>query len=155
MQDKLYSIQELTELLQLHEKTILRFIHEGKIKARKIGRAWKVSEYDLRTYVHGELATQRPIDRSVSYETIGERISCSCACEVADQSPEEAIRLSNSFIAMLNSKDDSWGKTRFEFSYDPDRRRAKYSFAGTPTFIAAIIKCFEILSNQEEEGKSD
>ena len=44
MKLKLYSISDLAPLLNLHPKTILRFIHEGKIQARKIGRSWRVSE---------------------------------------------------------------------------------------------------------------
>ncbi|MCX7028219.1 MAG: helix-turn-helix domain-containing protein, partial [Spirochaetes bacterium] len=56
MEQRLYSIAELAEILKLHPKTILRFIHEGKIKARKIGRSWMVGFEELKEYAHAEFA---------------------------------------------------------------------------------------------------
>ena len=48
MEIKMYSISDLAKILNLHPKTILRFIHEKRIAARKIGRSWMVSEKELK-----------------------------------------------------------------------------------------------------------
>ena len=55
METKLYSIPELARILDLHPKTVLRFINEGKLKGAKIGRTWRVTEEELQRYCHGEL----------------------------------------------------------------------------------------------------
>lgn len=143
MKLKLYSISDLAPVLNLHPKTILRFIHEGKIKARKIGRSWMVSEDDLKTYCHGELAGKQPPGASPDYGTLSERIRVSAVVEINEQNSEEASRISNSLMALLNSRDDADGKARFDFFYYPEIEKAKYVFYGSPGFIGRIVRTFD------------
>ena len=142
---KLYTISDLTTILNLHPKTILRFIHEGKIKARKIGRSWMVGDDDLKSYGHGELADRQAPAPSPSYETLKSRISVSAVIEIIEQNSEEASRISNSLIAMLNSEKGAGGKARFDFFYYPEIEKAKYVFYGSPEFIARILHVFDEL----------
>lgn len=147
MDIKLYSIPELAKILDLHPKTILRFIHEGKLKARKIGRTWRVNEDDLKAYCHVELQNKQIANLPVNYDTLKNRISVSAVIEIKEQNSEEAARISNSIMAMLNSDLDSNGKSRFDFFYYPEIEKAKYVFYGTTSFITRIIDMFEMLSS--------
>lgn len=150
MEQKLYSIADLTDILKLHPKTVLRFIHEGKIKARKIGRAWMVSQDELKEYAHGELAGAEKPRLEPDYASLSERITVSAVVEIDEQNSEEASRISNSLMAMLNCKDESWGRSRFDFFYYPEIRKAKYLLYGSPAFIAAVLKAFDLFSQQKE-----
>lgn len=151
MEPKLYSIAELTSILKLHPKTILRFIHEGKIKSRKIGRSWMVHEDDLKAYAHGEFAVREEPRLEPDYGSISERITVSAVVEINEQNSEEAGRISNTLMAMLNCKDESWGKSRFDFFYYPEAQKAKYLFYGSPKFIAEILRSFDMLCRQKDE----
>lgn len=142
---KMYSIAELQTILNLHPKTILRFIHEGKIRARKIGRSWKVSENDLKAYCHGELAGGQTSDRTPQYETLEQRITVSAVVEINEQNSEEASRLSNSFMALLNCEKGSQGNSRFDFFYYPEIEKAKYVFYGSAPFVGRILDVFNTL----------
>jgi len=51
MENTYYSVEELSEILKLHPKTVRRFIREGKITGRKIGRSWMVHEEELKRYM--------------------------------------------------------------------------------------------------------
>jgi excisionase family DNA binding protein len=154
MDQKLYSIADLTGILKLHPKTILRFIHEGKIKARKIGRSWMVGTEELKEYAHAEFAVpeaSRLAQREQpDYASLAGRISVSAVIEIDEQNSEEASRISNSLFAMLNCKDESWGQSRFDFFYYPEVKKAKYVLYGTPKFIAAILASFDRLADQKE-----
>jgi excisionase family DNA binding protein len=150
MEPKLYSIDDLTSILKLHPKTILRFIHEGKIKARKIGRSWMVSREDLKDYAHGELAGREDTGGSPEYHTMAGRIAVSAVIEINEQNSEEATRISNSLMAMLNCKDESWGKTRFDFFYYPEIRKARYVLYGSPRFIGTVMDSFDALCGRGE-----
>lgn len=145
MELKLYTISDLTTILNLHPKTILRFIHEGKIKARKIGRSWMVSENDLKSYCHCELSGKEPPMLSPNYDTLKNRINVSAVIEINEQNSEEASRISNSLIAMLNSEKNSNRKSRFNFFYYPEIEKAKYVFYGSPEFIEKILHVFNEL----------
>jgi excisionase family DNA binding protein len=152
MNTKLYSIKELSKVLDLHPKTIQRFIHEGKITAKKIGRTWRVSETDLKAFCHDELADNPVPKGSVSYDTLKDRISVSAVIEIKEQNSEEASRISNSMMAMLNSDKESDGKSRFDFFYYPEIEKAKYVFYGTPKFIERIIGTFDLLCSSKGNG---
>lgn len=153
MNTKLYSIQDLTKILDLHPKTILRFIHEGKIAARKIGRSWRVTEDDLRTFCHGELAGSKMLELPERSQSLKDRIKVSAVIEISGQNPEEASRISTSIIAIRNSDRDSGGNTRYDFFYYPEIENAKYVFYGSPSYIRRIIEAFEQLC--AEKGNQD
>jgi excisionase family DNA binding protein len=84
MEPKLYSITELSPILKLHPKTLARFIHEGKIKARKIGRSWMVNEDALREYARGEFAVAREPKFEPDYASLSERITVSTVIEIIE-----------------------------------------------------------------------
>jgi excisionase family DNA binding protein len=151
MDTKLYSITDLTKILDLHPKTILRFIHEGKIIARKIGRTWRVSEDDLKAFCYCELSSNQAPELAPKYDTLKDRISVSAVIEINEQNSEEASRISNSIIAMLNCERESDGKSRFDFFYYPEIEKAKYIFYGSPKFIGRIISTFEFLCGEKED----
>lgn len=147
MEQKFYSVEEIARFLDLHPKTVRRFIREGKIKARKIGRAWRIHRDDLREYAHGELADNRE-ESGFSPDTgLQERTSVSAVIEIQEGSPEEASRISNSLIAMLNCKDPSWGKSRYDFIYNPETKKARFILYGSPRFLRDVLEAFEVFAD--------
>lgn len=52
---RFYDIQELVALLKIDRKTALKYIHEGRLKAVKIGRKWTVSEANLKMFINGSV----------------------------------------------------------------------------------------------------
>ena len=150
MEQKLYAIQELAQILKLHPKTILRFIHEKKIKAQKIGRSWRVSQEALKDYAHGELAVPLKTNKPVDFGSIFSRMSVSAVIEIREQDSEEASRLSNTLLAALNCKDPEWGNARFDFLYYPEIQKAKYVLYGSPEFIREVMIMLESFSKIEK-----
>jgi|GEM_PF-438903 len=151
MELKLYTISNLTAILNLHPKTILRFIHEDKIKAKKIGRSWMVSEDDLQSYCHNELSEKQPPIPSPNYDTLKDRISVSTVIQINEQNSEEASRISNSLMAMLNSEKGADCRSRFDFFYYPEIEKAKYVFYGSPQFLVKILQIFDELCHLQGE----
>lgn len=39
-------------MLELHPKTIQRYVREGKLKAKKVGKSWRIYEQELNDYMH-------------------------------------------------------------------------------------------------------
>lgn len=46
-----YSIQEIADILKFNTLTINRYINEGKLKAYKIGKDWRISENDFKKFM--------------------------------------------------------------------------------------------------------
>ena len=53
----LYDVETLSKLLGIQERTIRRYLREGKLKGRKMARKWYVTEQSLQEYFEqpGEL----------------------------------------------------------------------------------------------------
>jgi excisionase family DNA binding protein len=52
MVEKLYTIEQAAEVLQVNYYTMRRWIAEGRIKAVKLGgRLWRIQESDLEAFV--------------------------------------------------------------------------------------------------------
>lgn len=49
-----YDVHELSELLQLQERTVREYIASGKLRGRKLGKRWYVSQEALREFFNGQ-----------------------------------------------------------------------------------------------------
>lgn len=47
----LYTLQEVSRLLKVSERTLYRWIKDGKLKAVKVGRHWRIKEEDLKALI--------------------------------------------------------------------------------------------------------
>lgn len=51
---KIYTLEEVRNILQLTQRTIYNYIKGGKLKASKIGKYWRVQHKDLQAFIeHG------------------------------------------------------------------------------------------------------
>lgn len=48
---KVYTIDEVVEILQVTRRTLYNYIKLGKLKAVKIGKYWRVTEQALRDFL--------------------------------------------------------------------------------------------------------
>jgi len=142
----MYNVSQLAEILDLHPKTVRRFIRDGKIRATRIGREWRVRKEDLQQYAHGELANkpQEPWPTT----PLSSRVQVSAVIEVNEGHSEEVSRISNSLIAALNCKDPGWGTSRYDLVYHPETRKARFILNGTPMFIRTLLEMVEVLVQQ-------
>jgi len=45
---KIYSVEEVAEILGVHCNTVRRMLMRGELKGVKIGRLWRINEDDLK-----------------------------------------------------------------------------------------------------------
>jgi len=145
--ERFYTLKELSDLLGLHEKTLLRFVHEGKIKARKLGRAWKVSQKDLAEYTHGELKQENLIPAPLDNQAL---VQCTLVLEFQGSEGPDQDALSRTLLGALASKDPEWGPVHFEHSHNPATGKTRMRLGGSPEFLGAILA----LVGNLERGKT-
>lgn len=51
MEENLYSIEQVAEILSLTTRTIQNYINEKKLKAYKVGAKWRIYESDLEEFI--------------------------------------------------------------------------------------------------------
>jgi len=52
--ERLLSPEEVAKRLAISPKTVREYLREGRIKAMKVGRLWRVRESDLQQYLKGD-----------------------------------------------------------------------------------------------------
>jgi len=50
---RLYSVEDLSEMLNIQKVTVRKYIREGRLKGRKLARRWYVPEENLAEYFRG------------------------------------------------------------------------------------------------------
>ena len=94
MEHKYYTPDEIAELLQMHPKTIRRYIREGKLKATKIGKGWRVSGHDLTVFAERMPLTTEAKDANES------PVKVSAVVDVPVRNSDDVMRLMN-FVASV------------------------------------------------------
>ncbi len=150
----MYTVQELSKILSLHPKTVQRFIREGRLKATKIGREWRVRKEDLRDFAHGELSAP-PAAEPAATSRLADRIQVTAVIELDEGHSSEVSRISNSLIAALSSKDPRFGATRYDLVYHPEVRKARFVVHGTPLFIRTLLELVDVLLEQDEAASEE
>lgn len=49
--DKFYTVQEVADLLQIHWQSVLNYIKNGKLKALKLGKGYRISQEALDEFI--------------------------------------------------------------------------------------------------------
>jgi len=48
--EKLFTIEEVAEILRVHTRTVTRYIESGRLKASKLG-VWRIRQSDLNAFL--------------------------------------------------------------------------------------------------------
>ena len=67
---ELYDVQELSRLLGVQEKTIRKYLKEGKLQGRKMARKWYVTADSLRAYFQQPEEISLPSEEELGYSKI-------------------------------------------------------------------------------------
>ena len=146
MERYLYSVEKVAELLDLHKKTVLRYIKEGKLKANKVGGRWRIHGNDLTSfagYKNGESNISRR-QKPKADITPEPWVSTVVYGENIDR--EESIRISNTLIAITNSNIKQNSRCRIDTVYFEEELKIQVLIWGTLDFTGNILKVMESLS---------
>ena len=150
MECYLYSVEKVANLLEVHQKTILRYIKEGKLKAKKVGGRWRIHGNDLSNFVgHKDPAdpeTFYPIERTKKTKAGGSPepwVSTVVLRENIDK--EDAIRISNTLIALMNTKGKKDSKSRLDTIFFEEDLKIQVLIWGNLNFTQRLLKVLEEL----------
>lgn len=145
-----YTVEQISELLNMHPKTIQRYIREGKLCASKIGKSWRVSGHDLSVFAESSHAVnEKPETKST--EQRGEKIKASCVVDIDVEDRDEAIRIVNTLTAALNSKPAEYGNSSMHAQFLETEYKVRVTLWGNIKFLAAIFEFISALTDQNEE----
>jgi len=135
MEKDLYSVEQVADLLNLHVRTVRGYVREGKLKAVRIGKQYRIARQDLEAMTGRPMA---PLDRaSVSRER---HVEVSSIVEIDAISPETVRRLTNLLMAASKSRPEGDDPLRAEAIYNQERARLKIILTGSITTTTSLLQ---------------
>ena len=131
----LLSVFDVAKRLNLHVKTVRGYVREGKLRAVRIGKQYRISRADLEAF------TGLPLPLTESERAKRRReVSVSCVVAVDAISPEAASRVESSLKAFTHREDELSEPLRAETMYDETIGHLKVTVFGGVNGAAAALK---------------
>lgn len=138
MSSDLLSVDQVAQILGLHSRTVRRFIQEARLKAKKVGKEWRVLRTDLDVLTGREPSIQERVSN-------GMQVSAVADVFVANQ--EEATRVFNSMLAAVTAKGPEYGVEHYQSLHIKDDRKARLMFWGDGAFIGQALITLQKISS--------
>jgi excisionase family DNA binding protein len=135
MEEKLYSPDQVADLLSLHVRTVRGYVRDGSLKAVRIGKQYRIAHEDLEAFA-GRSLTPPPA------ETAGRQrhVEVSSIVEIDAVSAETAGRLTTLLVAAAGNRRQGDPPLRVETAYDEERARMKVILLGDLTDSSRLLE---------------
>ncbi|MFV0242496.1 MAG: helix-turn-helix domain-containing protein [Lacrimispora sphenoides] len=139
MKEKYYSVEQISEMLNIHPKTIQRYIREGKLRAGKIGKSWRVTGHDLSVFME---STKLPSGKGTSHSINKSdyEIKVSSVIDIDVEGMDYAIRIMNTVTAALNTNLPEYGHPTMHAQFLESECKVRVTIWGNIQFAQAIFQ---------------
>nr|WP_179830046.1 helix-turn-helix domain-containing protein [Nocardiopsis aegyptia] len=136
MAEHLYSVDQVAELLGLHVRTIRNYVREGRLRAVRIGKQYRVSAADLEAFT-GTPAPGPPPD------AVPRHAEASSIVEIDGVDARTADRVTTLLTSSASGHRPGGRPLRVETVYDRDRSRMKVVILGGLSETARLFDYLE------------
>ena len=134
MTQELYSVDQVAGLLGLHVRTIRSYVRDGRLKAVRIGKQYRIARDDL------EALTGHPVSPPAAETAIRHfHVEVSSIVQIDAIGPDRSGRISTHLMAATNGP-ASGAPLRVQTIYDEERARLKIVVLGDPSTTAALLQ---------------
>lgn len=140
MSQELFSVFDVATRLNLHVKTVRSYVREGRLKATRIGKQYRIAREDLEAFTGHPIT---PTDRELAKRH--RHVEASSIVQVEAISPEESDRVANSLSTFVYGRPKSDEPLRIETMYDRHLGRMKVILLGGASETASALKLLKSL----------
>jgi excisionase family DNA binding protein len=138
----LYTVDDVARRLHLHAKTVRRYIRDGRLKARRIGKEYRITTADLDAFAGTSAATLPPRVRQVVVSSI---------VDVDAIGPDESHRVTTLIMAALNSRRGEPDYPRVDAIYYEDRGRLRVTITASAALTCDLIRMIDGLLEKHRD----
>jgi excisionase family DNA binding protein len=129
----MYSVDQVAALLGLHVRTVRGYVREGRLKAVRIGKQYRIAHADLEAMTGQPADQPKPVARQ-------RHVDASTIVEIDAISPETAMRLTGPLSAAVTSRRDNDSPLRVETIYNEVRAHLKIILVGNLRTLAGVLE---------------
>ena len=138
MTSSLYSAEQVAEMLNLHVKTVRRYVRDGRLKAKRIGKEYRITRADLEAFA-GEV---RPAEKEVPRTR---HVIASSIVDVDAISPRESDRVTTMIMASLNARRGEGDFPRVDSIYYPEQGRLRVTITASLVLTCELMQMIDVL----------
>ena len=138
MTEDFYTAMEVARRLKLHVKTVLAFIRDGRLKATRIGKQYRIAAADFASFTGEHFPRPEEVRRHRSVEV-------SSIVEIDAISQAAANRATTHIMAALNGRPQRDGHTRVNSIYYEERARLKIIISGSIETTSRVLEIIPVL----------
>lgn len=134
MSDILVTVEQAAEQLKLHPKTVLRYIHDGRLPATRIGKAYRIERAKLVEFsgvVNG-------------YTGGSNDVRTTCIVDIPRMTPESAERMALFLNAAAMTGDAKTPPLHINTAFDPLATSMKVVVIGSPSDAARLLEMLQL-----------
>ena len=144
MSQQLYSVEQVADLLGLHVKTVRTYVRDGRLKAVRIGKQYRIAREDL------EVFTGQPVAAPARETARRQRhVEVSSIVQIDAISFDAMSRLSTMIVGSATGRPDDDQRLRIETFYDEERASLKIIVVGGLDSSAEMLKLINMLVEQQ------
>jgi len=150
MTERYYTVHQISELLNIHPKTIQRYIREGKLHASKVGKSWRITGHDLSVFMEAN-HNDRSLSGQEETHPVAERVTVSSVVDITVHDKNEAIRIINALSATMNVKPPEIGRSSLHTQHIMEENKVRITLWGGIHFMVVMIGAIRSLTEQLED----
>ena len=158
MKEKFYTIDQIAEILGMHHKTIRKFITEGKLRANKVGKQWRISGHDLSLFMEDNNVNIKSNNKlesekiefsngDIDSNNRTSKINVSTVIDINEVDIDEHRRISNTILALMNSKDSKIRNSTINIKYYKNNKNLKVMLWGDIEFTNVMLDFISTITN--------
>jgi excisionase family DNA binding protein len=129
-----YSPEQVADRLGLHVRTVRNYVRDGRLKAVRIGKQYRIAREDLAALTGREDPPDHPRAAADPH------IDVSSIVHVDAIGRESANRITNALLAAAKGRDKSDDPLRVDTVYDDERDRLKVMLTGSIGTTVVLLK---------------
>lgn len=143
----LFTVEEVAQVLDVHTRTVRRYIKEEKLSASKVGGRWKVEKEELKRFMNNEEVIEQfqkkqdDIILGLMEAKSNDKVTIHTIVDFKVDSEEEIEQLCGRVCNIINNVDS--GNIKFQYSYNKETGIARFIFKGNLKNISMVISLFE------------
>jgi excisionase family DNA binding protein len=150
MSEEVYTVEQFAERLKLHPKTVLRFIREGRVRAVKVGKSYRILRTEMEAMTGVTWGAYR-VAHDTGGVTLATRegpssIRVTSIVDLPNISAETARRLGRLLPAARMGREAHADPMNLDVIYDPATRILKVLIVGSAADTATMLKMVQVLS---------
>lgn len=146
MKSTYYTVEQISEMIGMHPKTIRRFIREGKLVGNKVGKQWRIEGHELSRFMEGNkdklssYEMQDEVSEDSNFEKEERRITASAVIDIEVLDREESMNISNMLMAAMSGKDSSYGNSTMNIQLIENNSKIRVMLWGRIEFLQVIME---------------